>query len=60
MAAYIMYRIMYMQTEMAIKTSKPYYLRMFVDEAGFLSQLKQRLRRGEMVEEESEIRSNCQ
>ena len=46
MAAYIMYRIMYMQTEMAIKTSKPYYLRMFVDEAGFLSQLKQRLKKG--------------
>ena len=46
MAAYIMYRIMYMQTEMVIKTSKPHYLRMFVDGAGFLSQLKQRLKEG--------------
>ena len=36
-----------MQKEMVIRTSKPYYLRVFVDEwmdGGFLSQLKQKLK----------------
>ena len=45
--------------EMVISTSRPYYLRVFVDEwmdGGFLSQLKQKLKEGK---DGGELRSIC-
>ena len=56
---YIHHVQMYMQKEMVISTSRPYYLRVFVDEwmdGGFLSQLKQKLKVGK---DGGELRSIC-